>query len=219
MKEKRRAQHILQTLRREFGLPAFVHEPREPFPTLIRTILSQATNDNNMEQAYQNLIKTFDITPQTLAEADVSKIETAIRVGGLYRNKARVIQKVARIILKQFGGTLAFIDSSPLDESHALLMSLPGVGPKTADVVLLFAAGKPLLPVDTHVNRVSKRLGMVAPKAGYEDTRLALEDIYPPDDRQTAHLMLIRLGRKYCKARKPVHTSCPVREVCPSAEK
>jgi endonuclease-3 len=219
MQEKRWAQHILQILQREFALPAFVNEPREPFPTLIRTILSQATNDNNMEQAFRNLDETFDITPQTLADGDVSKIETAIRVGGLYRNKAQVIQKVAQIILEQFGGTLNFIYSSPIEESRKLLMSLPGVGPKTADVVLLFAARKPLLPVDTHVNRVSKRLGMVPLQAGYEDTRLALEDLFPPEDRQTAHLMLIMLGRKYCKARKPLHTACPLSELCPSAEK
>ncbi|MFQ6073860.1 MAG: endonuclease III domain-containing protein [Candidatus Bathyarchaeia archaeon] len=217
MNERKRAQQILQILRREFPLPEWTSAPREPFSTLIRTVLSQATNDRNRDKAFVNLSESFEITPKALAESDVKEIERAIRIGGLYRNKSRVIKELSRVIVEKFGGTLDFIRSSPLEEARILLMALPGVGPKTADVVLLFSANKPVLPVDTHVNRVSKRLGLVASNADYEHIRLALQSFYSPEDYLAAHLLLIMLGRKYCRARNPLHGSCPVNMLCPSA--
>jgi len=218
MTEEERAQQILRILRKEFSLPDWVNISKEPFSTLIRTVLSQATNDKNSGKAFKNLGEKFEITPRALAEADVKEIEKAIKVGGLYRNKARVIKELSRVIIEKFDGTLDFIRSSPLEETRKLLLALPGVGPKTADVVLLFSVNKPVLPVDTHVNRVSKRLGLVASNADYERIRLALESLYSSKDYLTAHLMLIMLGRKYCKARDPMHESCPVNMLCPSAK-
>ncbi len=218
MAEEKRAQQILRILRGEFSLPDWANTPREPFSTLIRTVLSQATNDKNTDKAFSNLSERFEITPTALAEADLNGIEKAIRIGGLYRNKSRVIKELSRVIVEKFGGTLDFVYSSPLEEARKLLMALPGIGPKTADVVLLFSANKPVLPVDTHVNRVSKRLGLVASNADYEHIRLALESIYSAKDYLTAHLLLIILGRKYCKARNPFHESCPVNMLCPSAK-
>jgi endonuclease-3 len=97
-------------------------------------------------------------------------------------------------------------------------MSLPGVGPKTADIVLLFSAGKPTLPIDTHVNRVSKRLKLVPQNGGYETVRETLQTLYPSKEYFDVHMLFIALGRKYCKALKPLHSACPVRELCPSAE-
>jgi len=218
MTEEERARQILRILRREFSLPDWVNIPKEPFSTLIRTVLSQATNDKNSGKAFRNLGEKFEITPKVLAEADVKEIEKAIKVGGLYRNKSRVIKELSRVIIEKFDGTLDFVRSSPLEETRKLLLALPGVGPKTADVVLLFSVNKPVLPVDTHVNRVSKRLGLVASNADYERIRLALESLYSSKDYLTAHLMLIMLGRKYCKARSPLHESCPVNMLCPSAK-
>jgi len=218
MAEEKRAQQILRTLRGEFSLPDWANTPREPFSTLIRTVLSQATNDKNTDKAFSNLSERFEITPTALAEADARHIEKAIRIGGLYRNKSRVIKELSRVIVAKFGGTLDFVYSSPLEDARKLLMALPGIGPKTTDVVLLFSANKPVLPVDTHVNRVSKRLGLVASNADYERIRLALESIYSAKDYLTVHLVLIMLGRKYCKARNPIHRSCPVKMLCPSAK-
>lgn len=218
MAEERRAQQILRILRREFSLPDWVNSPKKPFSTLIRTVLSQATNDKNTSRTFRNLSERFEITPRALAEADVKEIEEAIRIGGLYRNKSRVIKELSRVIVEKFDGTLDFVYSLPLEEARKLLMALPGIGPKTADVVLLFSANKPVLPVDTHVNRVSKRLGFVASKADYERVRQTLESFYPPENYLAAHLLLIMLGRKYCKAGNPLHGSCPVNTLCPSAK-
>ncbi|MFQ6086896.1 MAG: endonuclease III domain-containing protein [Candidatus Bathyarchaeia archaeon] len=218
MTEEKRARQIFRILRREFSLPNWANAPKEPFSTLIRTVLSQATNDKNRDKAFRNLSEKFEITPEALAEADVKEIEKAIRIGGLYRNKSRVIRELSRVIVEKFDGTLDFVYSSPLEEARKLLMALPGVGPKTADVVLLFSANRPVLPVDTHVNRVSKRLGLVAFNADYERIRLALQSLYSPKDYLAAHLLLIMLGRKHCKARNPLHRSCPVNMLCPSAK-
>ncbi|MFB0514602.1 MAG: endonuclease III [Candidatus Bathyarchaeia archaeon] len=218
MTEERRARQILRILRREFSLPDWANAPKKPFSTLIRTVLSQATNDKNRDKAFRNLSERFEMSPKVLAGADVKEIEKAIRIGGLYRNKSRVIKELSRVIVEKFDGTLDFVYSSPLEEARKILMALPGIGPKTADVVLLFSANRLVLPVDTHVNRVSKRLGFVASNADYERVRLALESLYSPKDYLAAHLLLIMLGRKYCKARNPLHESCPVNMLCPSAE-
>lgn len=180
-------------------------------------MLSQATNDKNSGEAFRNLQKKFKITPKTLAWADAKDIEQANRIGGLHHNRSRVIKKLSSIIQKRYRGSLNFIRSLPLDKSRKRLVSLPGVGPKTADVTLIFSAGKPVLPVVTHVDRVSRRLGIVESKADYERTRLTLEYLYAPKDRLSAHLLFIELGRKYCRTRNPAHDSCPVESLCPSS--
>ncbi len=214
--EKEKAQRVLLILRGKFSLPDWVNVPKDPFSTLIRTVLSQATNDRNSDIAFRKLSEKFEITPRSLAEADVKEIEKAIRVGGLYRNKSRVIKGLSRITLERFHDKLDFVYSLPLEETRKLLMALPGVGPKTADVVLLFCVKKPTLPVDTHVNRVSKRLGLAPSKADYEGVRQALQALYSPKDYLSVHLLLIALGRKICKAGKPLCKICPVNTLCPS---
>lgn len=219
MSERERAQKILKILGKEFGVPEWTGSKKEPFQTLIRTVLSQATNDRNRDRAYANLAERFRIDPEELANADVKEIENAIRVGGLYHNKASKIKALSKTVLKEFNGSLDFIFSEPLEKGRELLMSIPGVGPKTADVMLVFAARKPTVPVDTHVNRVSRRLGLAPLKSGYEDIRRALEALYKPDDYLAIHLLLISLGRGYCRARNPLHGSCPVKTLCPTAKK
>lgn len=216
MQDEGRAQKILRILRREFPLPDWTNAPKEPFSTLIRTVLSQATNDKNSDRAFKNLSEKFEITPKALAEADVKDIENAIKIGGLYRNKSRAIKEVSQVILKQFQGKLDFVYSLPLEKAREILMAMPGVGPKTADVVLLFSADKPTLPVDTHVNRVSKRLGLAPSNADYEGVRQVLQALYSPKDYLPIHLLLISLGRKICKAGKPLCKICPVNTLCPS---
>ena len=216
MVTKSRAKEILHILQGNFSIPPWTSSNREPFKTLIITVLSQATADKNTVRAFENLSGRFSITPEALAKARVEEIENAIRVGGLYRNKSRVIKALSRVILEQFNGSLDFIYSLPLEEARKILLNIPGVGPKTADVVLLFCAGKPTVPIDTHVNRVSKRLGLAPPKADYEGVRQALETLYSPENYLSVHLLLISLGRKYCKARKPLCKLCPVNTLCPS---
>ena len=126
------------------------------------------------------------------------------------RAKAKAIQTASKIILEKFGGNLNPILSLPIEEARKTLMEMPGVGPKTADVVLLFSANKPTIPVDTHVNRVSKRLGLAPAKGDYEAVRLSLQSLFQPKDYASVHLLLIAHGRKTCKAQKPQCQTCPV---------
>jgi endonuclease-3 len=219
MREKERAQKVLGILNKEFEVPEISSSRSEPFQALVRTVLSQATNDRNRDRAYANLTKKYKISPEALANADVRELEEAIRVGGLYRNKARKIKELSKTVCAQFHGSLGFIFSEPLEKSRQLLMSIPGVGPKTADVVLLFIAKKPTVPVDTHVYRVSRRLGLAPLKASYEGIRRSLESLYQPRDYLAIHLLLISLGRKFCRARNPLHKLCPVYALCPTAKK
>jgi len=216
MNEVNRANKILHILQDNFSIPKWADSPTTPFQTLIRTVLSQATASRNTARAFENLSRRVSIIPQALATADVKEIEEAIRVAGLYRNKSKVIKAISQVILEQFNGSMDFIYTSPLEEARKTLLTIPGVGPKTADVTLLFCAKKPTIPIDTHVNRVSKRLGLVLPKADYEETRKSLQSLYQPEDYLAVHLLLISLGRKHCKARKPLCEMCPVNALCPS---
>jgi len=212
-----RAGKILQILRENFEVPRFSGIVRDPFKVLVRTVISQSTAEVNTRRAYENLSKSFQITPEALSEADLKEIKEALKVAGLYRNKSKVLKEIARRVLEEFSGSLDFIYSAPLAEARKRLMELPGVGFKTADIVLLFCARRPVLPVDTHVNRVSKRLGLAPTSGGYEDVRLSLQRLYKPEECFDVHMLLIALGRKYCKALKPLCSKCPVKDLCPSA--
>jgi endonuclease-3 len=193
-----------------------VKSRRDPFETLITAILSQNTTDRNTARAFEALSKRFEISPEVLAKADLSKTEQAIRVAGLCKSKAKAIKQAATIILEKYAGTLQPVLSLPLEEARTALLQFSGVGPKTADVVLLFSANQPTIPVDTHVNRVAKRFGFVPPKADYEAVRQGLQSLYKPREYLMVHLLLIAHGRRYCKARHPLCDECPVNVCCPS---
>ena len=207
---------ILQILQDTVAVSKLVKLRNDPFETLVITIISQNTADTNTERAFQNLSNQFEVTPQALSKAETNKIEACLHVGGLYRSKAKTIQTVSKIILEKFHGSLKPILLLPLEEARKTLMELPGVGPKTADVVLLFSANQPTIPVDTHVNRVSKRLGLAPAYGDYEEVRLSLQSLFYPKDYLAVHLLLIAHGRKYCKARQPLCPECPVNIYCPS---
>jgi endonuclease-3 len=207
---------ILQALKDTLSLPKLVKAGADPYQTLVITVISQNTADTNTEHAFKNLSKQFKIAPQALANAETSQIEECIRVGGLYQAKAKTIHTASKIILEKFGGTLSPILALSTEEARLTLMEMPGVGPKTADVVLLFSADKPTVPVDTHVNRVSKRLGLAPADGSYEDVRLSLQSLFKPHDYLSVHLLLIAHGRKTCKAHHPRCRSCIVNACCPS---
>jgi len=216
MKAQIRAARILQILKGTTDVPNLVKPKNDTFETLVVTIISQNTSDTNSERAFENLSKMFEITPRALSQAQTSKIEECLHIGGLYKSKARTIQAVSKIVLEKFGGSLKPILSLPLAEARKTLMEMPGVGPKTADVVLLFSANQPTVPVDTHVNRVTKRLGLAPASGDYETVRLSLQSLFEPKDYLTIHLLLIAHGRKYCKASKPHCYDCPLNNYCPS---
>ena len=217
MDRKAHARLILEALRERFTIPDPSEDADDPFKVLVRTIISQTTAEANTRRAYRNLSKRMSLTPRSLAEVDIKEIEEALFVAGLYRNKSRIIKKVSRMIVQELNGSLDFIYSEPLGEARKKLISLPGVGPKTADIILLFCAKRPVLPIDTHVNRVSKRLGLVPEEADYEGVRGELEALYRPEEYFEVHMLFIALGRRICRSRRPRHAECPVNHLCPSA--
>lgn len=212
----KRAEEILKILQRVYPMPRWTKSTSDSFRTLIVTIISQNTNDRNTQKAFERLSKDVRISPEALAKTHIEQIEASLKIAGLYRNKAKAIKQVSKTVLEKYGGDLKRVLSRPLKEARAELMQLPGVGPKTADVILLFAAKRPTVPVDTHVNRVSKRLGLAPVNADYETVRQALESLYEPQDYLAVHVLLISHGRKYCRARSPLCGLCPLNKLCPS---
>ena len=215
MKDKR-ATAVLQILRETFAMPKWNKSKRTPFETLILTVISQNTADINTARAFEHLSNRFEIKPEVLANAETSHIEDALKTAGLYRSKSKTIKQVSRIILKNFHGSVQPILALPLEEARKTFIQMPGVGPKTADVVLLFSAKQPTIPVDTHVNRVSKRLGFAPANGDYETVRKSLQSLYEQRDYLAVHVLLIAHGRRYCKARRPLCRQCPVNMRCPS---
>jgi endonuclease-3 len=190
-------------------------EPRgRPFEVLVQTILSQNTNDVNSGRAFASLKRKVGASPEFLSRADVKEIGDAIRVGGLYNIKAGRIKEVAREVLSRYPGGLSFLYSLDDERVRAALSGLKGVGPKTVDILLDFSLGRDVVPVDTHVFRVSRRMGYVDGKASYEEVRSALEAIIPKGRRAEGHISLVLHGRRVCRARRPLCESCPVRASC-----
>ena len=213
-----RAQQILETLKKTYNMPKWIISHDDPFKTLIVTIISQNTNDKNTARAFENLSNSFRITPEALANIKTEQIERCLKVAGLYKNKAKAIKQASKTILDQYNGSLKPILSLPLEEARKTLLQFPGIGPKTADVLLLFSAEKPTIPVDTHVNRVSKRLTLAPTSGNYETVRQSLQALYKPRDYFAVHVLFIQHGRTFCKARKPLCAQCPVNTLCPSSK-
>jgi endonuclease-3 len=198
-----------------FGRPDRCAHEGDPVRNLILTILSQNTTDGNRDRAFSSLMRRFPEIP-LLAGAKPEQVEKAIRVGGLAQAKAKAIH-AALVRLKREHGkyTLDFLKAMALPEARAYLTSLPGVGVKTANVLLLFSFGKEAFPVDTHILRVAKRLRLVPPAADLSRAALSLEPHVPRGDQMPLHLNMIRLGREICRPRNPLHADCPLLPVCP----
>ena len=207
---------IIELLSREYGRP----RPRrrlDPTAELVLTVLSQNTSDTNSGRAFARLLDAFPDW-QAVLDADVRRREEAIRPGGLAPTKASRIQALLAEVRRRRGSfDLSFLAGLPLEEARAWLRSLPGVGPKTAACVLLFSLGRPALPVDTHVYRVARRLGLVPPKASAEKAHELLEALLEPEEVYPFHIALIEHGRRTCLAQRPRCPSCVLRHGCPSA--
>ena len=197
--------------------PAKVWKASGAFETLVETILSQNTNDRNSGAAMKRLREYCKVNPRTLARKRVNDLIPVIKQAGLYRSKAPSIIQASKIIEDRYGGRLKPVVDKPYDQAKAELMTLPGVGPKTADILLAFVAKNPIIPVDTHIARVSKRLGIVRSKGNYEEVRKSLEDLIPPNKRVRWHLSIIAFGREICRAPRPRCPICPLRTLCPSS--
>jgi len=186
----------------------------DPLSQLISTILSQNTNDALRDKAYARLRERFP-TWEAVRDAPLEEVEEAIRIAGLSTQKAARIQEVLRRITEERGKLeLSFLKDWPLEEARRWLMSFKGVGPKTAAIVLLFALGMPAFPVDTHIFRVSKRLGLLPPNTTRERAHRILEGLVPPEHFYTFHINMIEHGRRVCVARSPRCTLCRLRDLC-----
>ena len=196
-----------------FGSP----EWRDPLPALdelVSTILSQNTNDQNRDRAFASLRKKFP-TWEAVRDADEPEVIQAIRPAGLANQKGPRIQSVLRQITAERGALdLSFLKLLSAEDACAWLVRFKGVGPKTAAIVLQFSLGKPAFPVDTHIYRVSGRLGLRPEKMSVEQAHVHLAQLFPPETYYAAHLNLIRLGREICQARRPNCPACPLNDQC-----
>jgi endonuclease-3 len=213
----RRVRAIHARLRKRYGE---LVPPRsvDPLDELILTVLSQHTSDLNAGRAFAALRAAFPKGWEQVVRAPTQRVADAIRSGGLADTKAPRIQEILREVRRRDGAyDLSSLTELTDREARDYLTSLPGIGPKTAAVVLSFALGRDALPVDTHVLRVSRRLGLIPPKTSAERADRMLHALVPDGLRTSLHVALIRLGREICKAPVPRCRQCPLKDLCPTA--
>ncbi len=185
-----------------YGDPFF--QKKDPFYVLIATIISQRTKDETTYRVTRELFRRFKDMKE-IADADIREIEKIIKHAGFYRQKAKRIKEVTRILMEKYDGHVP--------ENEEKLLSLPGVGRKTANCVLAYGFGKDAIPVDTHVHRISNRIGLVKTKTP-EETEEALKKVLPRDLWKKFNITLVRFGQNVCLPLKPRCETCPIRDVC-----
>jgi len=192
----------------------------DPFKTLVITILSQNTSNANAIRAYTELAARFQVTPQEIASADFNRLKEAIRSGGLYNIKAKRLKEVSQMVLDQFEGNVASVLLYPREEAKRRLMALPGIGDKTSDVLLTSKHSyRKVLPIDTHFDRLAKRLGLAKPTASYDEVQRAYMEFIPAAYRERASGLLWLLAKRTCKAQAPRCSECLLSELCAHAAK
>jgi len=215
---KKQALKIHEKLLEAFGEPIW----RNPLPAideLVSTILSQNTNDINRDRAFNALRRKFPAWEQ-VRDARTKDVIAAIKTAGLANQKGPRIQQVLRAVTEERGAlNLDFLAGLPTEEARTWLTKFNGVGPKTAAIVLCFSLNKPAFPVDTHIYRVTGRIGLRPEKMTVEQAHPYLESVFPPETYYAAHLNIIRLGREICQARKPNCPKCPIIKLCEYKDK
>jgi len=191
-----------------------------PVDELVFTVLSQNTADVNTERTFAALREEFPDW-SAVRDAPVEHIEATIALGGLAHTKAPRIKRILEALSGRTGAPdLGELDGMSDEEAQAYLVALPGVGPKTAACVLLFALARPVMPVDTHVHRVARRLGVIDGRVSAEQAHPLLTELAGPDDAEqiyAVHVGFVRHGRRICRARRPACAECPLAPMCPSA--
>ena len=213
--DRRRVRAIHRRLERHFGE---LVPPRrgDPLEELVLTVLSQHTSDLNADRAFASLRSAFPTWAQVV-RARPGQVADTIRSGGLANTKAPRIQAILRDVHEREGRyDLASLRGLSAAEAAAYLSSLPGVGPKTVAVVLAFSLGRDAMPVDTHVHRVTTRLGWIEPRTTEAKAHVVLSELVPAEILVPLHVGLIRLGREVCKAGRPRCEECPLFELCPT---
>ena len=210
-------EEIIPLLEREYGVRRW-HPDQDPISVIVQTILSQNTSDVNSKRAFELLLAAFG-SWEAVGDAGVDDVAQSIKSGGLAGVKAKRIEMALHQIRETQGSfDLSFLKELPLPEARAYLERLPGVGPKTASCVLLFSLGRPALPVDTHVFRVSRRLGLIDSRVSPAQAHSLLESQIPPHSIYQFHLHLIEHGRRVCQARRPRCHQCVLKQGCPTGE-
>lgn len=209
----RRLEGSLSIGKGEFIAYDVARETGDPFKILVATILSQNTSEANAYRAYDELKSRIGLEVHSIYRASLSELEESIRKAGLWKSKARAIKELANLIIERFNGEPNGLLKLTVDELRDMLLSIPGIGVKTIDV-LLVNMGYGVIPLDTHILRVSRRLGLTEARR-YDDVQRDLHKLIPPKLRLKAHLLLIKLGRTYCRARKPLCSVCVLNDICP----
>ncbi len=204
-----RMMRITGLLRERYGEEwAPRHGKGDPFKVLVGCVLSQRTRDANSERAAEALFSVAD-TPEGVLNLKEDELQELIRCSGFYKQKAGYITSICEHLVERFRGRVPGIREQ--------LLSLPGVGPKTADIVLSYAFDRPSIAVDVHVARVARRLGLAREGAGPEEVKAALEGLTPEGDRRALDGSFVRLGKDYCRSRDPRCPECPLVGLCASA--
>lgn len=213
MDKKQLAKETHRLLVKEYGLPEW-RPHLSPVAELVSTILSQNTNDQNRDLAFERLRGRFS-SWEEVRDAEEKAVIEAIRPAGLANQKGPRIQKALEIITAERGELeLDFLREKSPQEAADWLTAIKGVGPKTAAIVLLFSLDMPAFPVDTHVHRVTRRIGIIPQHMNAEKAHDSLAGLFEPDMYFSAHLNIIRLGREICQARKPNCPQCPLKSTC-----
>ena len=207
-----RVQRLRRRLAEVYGVPVMAPHG-DPLAELVLTVLSQSTNDRNRDVAFSRLRERFP-SWQAVRDAPVEEIEEAIRPGGISKVKSARIQAILEAIGDPLD--LSWMRDAPVQRSRERLCELPGVGRKTAACVLLFSYGLRDVPVDTHVERVGTRLGLLRPKAPTEERHDAMVKLTPACAELELHVNLLRHGRRTCHAQRPACGACALRRMCPS---
>ncbi len=211
LKEKYR--RIARQLAAAYGYPTW-RQHLSPVDELVSTILSQSTTDSNRDRGFYALKERF-ASWEAVRDAGPQAVIDAIRPAGLANQKGPRIQ-AALLHLSETQGTITLdhLDAMPIEEAKKWLVAIKGVGPKTAAIILLFAMNRPAFPVDTHIHRVTKRLGLVGQKISAEKAHTLLEELVPEKDYYAFHLQVIEHGRKICRARNPHCAICTLQIEC-----
>jgi len=188
---------------------------KDPFKNLIITILSQNTSEINCVRAYKGLAAKFEVKPEVLAKAKTEDLKEAIRSGGLYNVKSKRIKELSQAVLDKFEGDVSSILALPKEEARKRLMELPGIGKKTADVLLAQRHSyAEVFVVDTHMDRIAKRLGLVKPNAKYEEIQKAIKTFIPWEKGERTGGLFWLLAKYTCRAQNPKCQECPIIELC-----
>lgn len=215
---RRKLKQILALMERAYGARPW-QRWGNGVSVLIETILSQNTSAANSTAGYKRLWRAFR-SWNKVADAPVEQIEKPIRISGLSRIKAPRMQRILQQLRAERGKIdLEFLQGWDPQQAYHYLMQFDGVGPKTANCVLLFSFGMPLFPVDTHIHRITQRLGLIPAKATADQAHDLLAPLIAPGDRYAMHILLIAHGRQVCRARNPQCTSCPLLALCPHARR